>query len=284
MSYLFEFCYLCRCKIVTIEFMKNITYSLFAVAVLCAACGQTTKHMKHIELEGAYNVRDMGGIETADGKKVKWGVVYRADELGNMTSGDWAKLAQVPVVTVVDFRSDQEVAALADNIPTSVKNYCRLPIVPGNLSADALAHMMSDEFDAEAFMVDANVMMVTDSAIIGQYREFFRLLQDPANTPLMFHCSAGKDRTGMAAALFLLSLGVDEETVFEDYLASNVYLEPKYADYIAQMPSLEPMFVVRRAYLQAGLDRIRADHGSVERYLREVLNVDTDKMKEMYLQ
>ncbi len=87
----------------------------------------------------------------------------------------------------------------------------------------------------------------------------------------------------MGAALFLYSLGVDEETIFNDYLSSNAYLGDKYAQYTMQYPSLKPLLEVQKEYLKAGIDEIKRNHGPVEQYLENVLNVDIGKMKEIYL-
>ena len=132
-------------------------------------------------------------------------------------------------------------------------------------------------------MKDMNILLVTDSACIHQYKEFFKLLQNGDDIPLMFHCSAGKDRTGMGAALVLSALGVDEQTILKDYLLSNTYLANKYAGLKSQYPTISSLFEVKPEFLQAGLDKIKKDHGSVENYLTKVLGVDIQKMREMYL-
>jgi protein-tyrosine phosphatase len=87
----------------------------------------------------------------------------------------------------------------------------------------------------------------------------------------------------MGAALFLASLGVDEQTIMEDYLSSNEYLGDKYSSLISAHPELEALITAKKEYLQAGLDRIKEKHGSIENYLKETLGVDMDKMKRIYL-
>ena len=108
-------------------------------------------------------------------------------------------------------------------------------------------------------------------------------MQDSTRVPLLFHCSAGKDRTGTAAALILYALGVDEAIIMEDYLASNHYLGDKYAKELEQNPGLKPVLTVKREFLQAAIDRIKQDHGSVENFLVKVLHVDIPKFKARYL-
>lgn len=108
-------------------------------------------------------------------------------------------------------------------------------------------------------------------------------MHNKENTPLVFHCTAGKDRTGFGAYLFLSALGVDEELIIKDYLASNYYLQGKYGGYIRQYPVLSPLFEVREDYLGTAINQIKDTYGTVEVYLDKVLNVDRKKLKELYL-
>ncbi len=239
---------------------------------------------RHLPMTGGYNFRDMGGYKTTDGKYVKWGKIFRSDDLHNLTDADLNYLASIPLTSIVDFRSEEETQQAPDKNPSSVKMNYPLSINPGDLMAavkEGIDKIKPEQ--ADQMMMDMNVLLVTDSACINQYREFFRLLQDEKEAPLMFHCSAGKDRTGMGAALVLSAVGVDEQTIIKDYLLSNVYLANKYASYKAQYPAIASLFEVKTEFLQAGLDRIKKDHGSVENYLTKVLNVDIQKMREMYL-
>ena len=125
--------------------------------------------------------------------------------------------------------------------------------------------------------------LVSDKEYVKRYREFFALLQSEENTPLVFHCSAGKDRTGIAAALVLTALGVDMRTVMTGYLASNGYLESKYSEYIRQMPNLGALFGVKAGFLDAAFNRIRKDYGSADEFLRGELKVDIPRFRELYL-
>lgn len=236
---------------------------------------------RHLPMQGGYNFRDLGGFRNTDGKYVRWGMIFRSDDLFHLTESDLAYLASIPMVSVVDFRADNEVAEAPDKLPSTATGY-HLAIVPGDMSAAADYSSYSAEQMVE-FMKEMNVMFVTNAEFIAQYRRFFAMLQDETKVPLMFHCSAGKDRTGMGAALVLSALGVDQETILSDYESSNRYLGSKYAAYIDGRPNLVPLMTVDRSYLLAGLDRIKADHGSVENFLRDQLGVDIEKFRGMYL-
>lgn len=236
---------------------------------------------RHLPMTGGYNFRDLGGYKTQNGSYVKWGKVFRSDDLHKLTEADIAYLDAIPIRSIVDFRSAQEIENAPDCYPEAAKEYA-LSISPGNLSDVAGVLEMSSQ-TADSSMRAVNRMLVTDPAAVGHYRDYFVLLQNESTIPLMFHCTAGKDRTGMAAALFLHALGVDRETILADYLASNRYLGDKYASLLAQYPALEPLLTVRREYLESGLDEIESQYGSIDEYLTETLHVDLKKMRDMYL-
>lgn len=237
---------------------------------------------RHLPMTGGYNFRDLGGIKTKDGKFVKWGKILRSDDLNKLTDADLNYISSVPLTTIVDFRSKEEINATPDKLPNSINEDFQLSITPGNLMA--AAHITDlDSTQVDSLMMQLNVLLVSDSSSIAQYKKFFELLQNEKEVPLMFHCSAGKDRTGMGAALVLFSLGVDEEVIFNDYLASNYYLADKYSKYINENPNLKAFFEVKREFLKSGIDYMIQEYGSVDNYLAKVLNVDLAKMKEMYL-
>ena len=244
--------------------------------------GRAILSEEHLPMAGGYNFRDLGGIKTKDGKYVKWGKIFRSDDLHNLTDADLNYLSSIPLVSIVDFRSQNEIDNGPDKIPSSVKEDYAMSISPGNLlTAASLENFTLEQSDSA--MQDINKLLVTDIDAIKQYKRMFDLLQSANDVPLMFHCSAGKDRTGMAAALILSALGVDDEVIMKNYLESNTYLADKYAKYIAQKPELRPLFEVKPEFLKAGLDQIKKDHGSIENYLANVLMVDINKMREMYL-
>lgn len=237
---------------------------------------------RHLPMTGGYNFRDLGGFKTTDGKYVKWGKVFRSDDLNKLTDADLKYLNSIPLISIIDFRSPSEIKLSPDKMPRSTRNNYAFSITPGNLSSiDDIKNMTTDQINNT--MRSINQMLVTDSSCIAQYRLYFDLLQDEAETPLMFHCSAGKDRTGMGAALFLYSLGVDEKTILNDYLSSNKYLGDKYKPILTQHPNLKPLLEVDESFLKAGIEQIKKDHGSIENYLTNILNVDLNKMRQLYL-
>lgn len=264
------------------NFPINVNDTARSYFQLITAKGNAILAEQHLPMTGGYNFRDLGGIRTTEGKYIKWGKVLRSDDLYKLTDADLNYLASIPLATIVDFRAQSEINDAPDRIPSSVRTDFLCSITPGQLNSfDLVKELTTEQMDSA--MMDMNRLFVTDTIIINQYRAYFNLLQSEKDIPLMFHCSAGKDRTGMAAALFLYSLGVDEETILNDYLLSNTYLSDKYASLIAEYPRMEPLFVVKPEFLKAGIEQMKKDHGSIENYLTKVLNVDLKRMKELYL-
>lgn len=263
-------------------FQLNVPDSVRSYFQLVTGKGRAALAERHLPMAGGYNFRDLGGFKTREGRFVKWGKIFRSDDLNKLTDADLGYLSSLPLVSVVDFRSEEERLSAPDKNPASVATNYSYSITPGNIiRMDALNGM--NEEKADSAMLSIYVSLVTDAPITGRYKDYFALLQNEEKVPLLFHCSAGKDRTGLAAALTLLALGVDEETVMDDYFSSNVYLGDKYAGYIAKYPQLRSVFEVKKIFLQESLRQIKKEHGTVEAYLEEVLDVDIPHLRSLYL-
>lgn len=240
---------------------------------------------RHLDLQGGYNFRDVGGLQNQNGRLVKKGKVFRGDELHGLTNQDLETLSRIPIFSIVDFRGQSEVNNAPDRKPASLKGFYALSIDPGNIVSDpGINPATITPQEAARYMKNIYVQLVSAPAAISRYREFFELLQRPEVAPLLFHCTAGKDRTGVGAALFLSALGVDEETILSDYLLSNLYLEGKYGKLKKEHPYLKVLFEVTPDFLRTGLNTVKEKYGSVQNYLTEELNVDLSKMEKMYLE
>jgi protein-tyrosine phosphatase len=239
--------------------------------------------------ESLFNVRDLGGYPVAGGdgaddkagkrarRQVKWGLLFRAGDLYQPSDGDKALLEQKGIRTIVDFRGTREAARSPDAALGTVKKTQALPIDAGN---------MMDLSQVERGVNAADLMEKLYRVLVDkarpQYREFFKILSQKANAPLLFHCSAGKDRTGLAAALILSALRVERELIYQDYLLSHTYLKEKYREWLEREPHLEPVMTVRRSYLEAAFARIDQDFGGMEQYLRAELGADSALLRELY--
>lgn len=238
---------------------------------------------RHLPMAGGFNFRDLGGYKTQAGRYVQWGKIIRSDDLSTLTEADLNYLSSLSLLTVVDYRSAEEIKEASDKIPASVKDHLIASINPGNVTSVELLKTM-DSTKIDEYMQEINVDFVSDPSAIEQFRKMFELLQHPnEHIALLYHCTAGKDRTGMASALILYALGMDDKTVMDDYLLSNQFIETKFDKYTQKYPELKDMFIVKPIFLQAGLDQIHKKYGNVENFLTQQLKVDLQKFRELYL-
>jgi protein-tyrosine phosphatase len=238
-----------------------------------------------IALEGAPNFRDLGGYATTDGRHVRYGQLFRSGVLSDLTDADVARLSGLAVATVVDLRSDDEVAARPNRLPPGATSF-HVPVADVSASPHSISERL-ERGDVEG--LGAEMLLLGNRAFArtlqGAFARVLQLAMDPAHRPMVFHCTAGKDRTGFAAAIVLRCLGVPREDAVADYLRSNTMLEARHKVILEEMakrlPDLEPleaMLVVRREYIEAGLDAIDEDYRSIDVYLREALGV-TDEQR-----
>jgi protein-tyrosine phosphatase len=237
-------------------------------------------------LQGATNFRDLGGYPGHGGRPVRWRRLFRSDHLGGLTEADKAVLARLGLVKAFDFRGQAERAADTYELtgvtqhslaiePTVVQRMHDLVAAGQGLTPARAAELMTDLYRA----------LVNDQA--HRFAELFdHLLQ--ADAPLVFHCTAGKDRTGFAAALILLALGVPRDVVLQDYLVTNrVFKQPPAAQGGLSAEVLAVLWRVQPGFLGAALHAVDTDHGGVERYLGERLGLGPAALRSLadrYLQ
>ena len=234
-----------------------------------------------LPVKGGYNFRDLGGITTKDGKTIKKDLLFRTDELSNLQPEDLDLLAHLNVKTIVDFRTDQEREQSVDKVPVTCKNEIHLDILAANMNA-LMAEFQKEGVDYKQLLLNFYTDLVLSDNAITEYSKFFEILQNPDNNAVIYHCTAGKDRTGVATMLILEALNVDRATIEEDYLLSNEFLKTKYEGYISQNPALADLFLVRPEYLENAINAINLKYDSVLNYLKTVLKVDVDLMKNIY--
>lgn len=265
------------------------------VAALLLACGGADlyagmpEHVKrrHVALEGAQNFRDLGGYATADGHTVRWGLLFRSDNLAQLTDADLAKLHELGIKLVCDFRSAEEKAEEPDRLPAEdPPTVAELPIFDESFSPAEFRKRLSagdlGGLDLRQALTDANRLFATRFA--GQYEAMFERITLPENLPAVVHCTAGKDRAGFASAVILRTLGVPEETVYEDFLLTNHYTAQKiertlwtirlFSLFRVDPEQVRPVLSVERGYLAAAFDEITKQYGSFDVYRRDALGLD----------
>jgi protein-tyrosine phosphatase len=224
--------------------------------------------------EACYNARELGGYATADGGRTRWGAFVRADNLCRLTASGRDALLNYGVRTVIDLRRRAEIesdpnpfAAPAD---ARLPRYLNLPMGLGAGSADraAIAAAIAGE--------DASMVRLFRQVLDHYWRGIAGVITVLATAPegaVLFHCHAGKDRTGLIAALLLALAGVPEQTIVEDYVLSQECLQPEFDERLSREPDpekralLAQMIGVVPETMQSILDHLNVRHSGAERYL-----------------
>ncbi|MFD7323488.1 tyrosine-protein phosphatase [Streptomyces sp. NPDC059875] len=277
--------------------LSTATAAVLTAAVAPTALARprtaTATAVRHIPLQGAVNVRDLGGYLTYTGGRVRHGLVYRSDALSKLTDADVTTLAGLRLGRVVDFRIPLEVQYDgADRLPAGVVPVSR-SVTDNGLFGQLLAAIGSRDpvrqeemlggGRAAAFMREVYRTFVTSAANRERFGTTLRELAGLGSTPSLYHCTSGKDRTGWTSYLLLTALGVPENAAVGDYLASNTFRAAYDAKVreglkqggLMQNPDLIiPLQEVRTEYLDTALNEVKAGYGSLFRYLTDGLGLE----------
>ena len=257
------------------------------------------RHYFHLEPEGTtgvtmgeraliadagYNLRDLGGYLTGDGRQVRWGRLYRSGRLPLSEPGEREFLAHLDIRKNCDFRVNRDFVEDANNLHADTERH-NFAVDAGGFS-NFFEELTEDQLN-EAFMIecmrDVNRQLARDYQ--PEFRNMFRELLALEEGAFLFNCTAGKDRTGFAAALILSALGVPRETILEDYLLSGRYFKPpkgrkpptgKYSPEVLKIfasDAVRPLAEVRREYLQAAFDTMDELSGSTEQFLQDACGI-----------
>ncbi|MDC0885267.1 tyrosine-protein phosphatase [Gammaproteobacteria bacterium] len=248
-----------------------------------------------LPMDGAHNIRELGGYKTTDGKSVKWGMLFRSDKLSDISEADQKYLQALGIKKIVDFRSEEEKIEDPDIIPTGI-SYVEMPISVDGAMRSKIEAVLKGETDkeVESFLIDANREFVTNYTNV--YENFLRGLIDE-DAPTLFHCTAGKDRAGFAAAISLIALGVSREDVIEDYMKTNAFTEDRIEEILSQIKLmslyqadaeiLRPLIGVEQIYIETAFETAEEEYGSLENFIRDGLNIsdeDIQKLRNKFLE
>jgi protein-tyrosine phosphatase len=248
--------------------------------------------MRRVPLQGAINFRDLGGYATADGHHVKWRVLYRSADISKLTAADLDTLSARHIVYDVDLRGVQESAKAPDKLNPGT-DYILCPAGSDSINTAMFRHLAGMQTGGDSMML---VWYRNTNYLTPRYKPFFaKLGVVPSGDALVFHCTAGKDRTGIAAALVLYALGVPYATIRQDYEATNYYRAGDNEKAMSSMttgmhigePVVRAMMSADGQYLDATFAAIRTQYGSVDRYLAEQLGMDQQaivRLRAMYLE
>ena len=248
-----------------------------------------SEKFRKLSMDGSYNTRELGGYKTTDGKSVKWGVLFRSDKLSDISLEDQKYLKNLGIQRIVDFRSKAEKAEDPDKIPEGV-TYIEMPIEVDGAMRTKIEAILKGEINRNVkdFLIEANEEFIKNYSHI--YSKFLKDLAKEQK-PTMFHCTAGKDRAGFAAAITLIAIGVSKEDAINDYMKTNEYTAERIDEMISKIELmslyqtdgelLRPLLGVEREYLEAAFKAAENEYGSIENYIRSGLNISEKEIQQL---
>jgi protein-tyrosine phosphatase len=254
-----------------------------------------------VALAGACNLRDLGGYRTRDGRQIRKGVVFRSGVLSYFAPDDHAALLRLGVKTICDLRNGDERTKEPTNWPGDAQIMC------WDLDSSVADAIRKSGWERPESAQQAREILIDSYQSIPYWlaphlRGLFQSLARH-EIPLLFHCAAGKDRTGISAAILLHTLGVPRETIIEDYeltnhavdldafMARNQHARLGLSDEKKSLTTLgddikKVMFSADPDYLMAALEKIEREQGSIDNFVRDILNIgvsDQNRIRELLL-
>lgn len=241
---------------------------------------ENAKEERIIELEGSFNFRDMGGYPTIDGYHVKWGMLYRSGNLSGMTKADLEIVNQLGIKKICDLRAKDEINKYPDPILNGAA-WNHVPVIQDEVKIKHVGDLVSpyENGDLGGLLISLNREMVTYTET---FQKVFKLLLDEPQNPFLFHCMAGKDRTGVVAALILSVLGVSRDIILEDYLFTNHSLEKIKANLLTSeshnlqqinQEVFDALLEARVEYINAFFDKLESTYLSIDSYIKEKISL-----------
>jgi protein-tyrosine phosphatase len=286
--------------------MKNLKILFLTISILCAFSCKTQNFSvpeygkndieKNSKIKKVYNFRTVGNIKNVDGRTLKEGKFYRSGNLYKLKKSAFKELENLGIKEIIDLRNSKEIAQKPDNLPTDIiyKNYSAFED-EGDQLDQAKKLVLKGKVngsDADKRMLDFYKDYVTENPEV--IKKIITEILD-SDQPVLYHCTAGKDRTGITTALILTILKFDKETIYNDYLLSNNYRK-KLVDKRLNLANnlhflypkmdvkvLEKLSWVETDYLDAAFNEINNKYGSMDAYIQQVLGISENKRQE-YIQ
>ena len=241
---------------------------------------------RNVNIPGIQNFRDLGGYPSyTTQKQVRWGMLYRSAQIDSLEYCSLKELKNMGIKTVIDLRAPAETKGHPSLQKTF--NIIHIPIETGDMQ-----YLLSDikegriKTDTIYRVVEQmNRKIVTNYQ--KEFRKIFDILLNKKNYPVVIHCSSGKGRTGIASALILAALGVNDDTIMEDYRLSNDYFNiPSASEYAYNLPSrsqeaITTIFSAKEDFLNAAKDEIIRKYGDVPTYLRKAIGLKKEEIKKL---
>jgi protein-tyrosine phosphatase len=233
---------------------------------------------REIKLQGAINFRDLGGYRTSDGHEVKWGKIYRSADISKLTDSDLQKLMALNVKMVCDLRGEKEITDAPDRLPAEAKH---IDLTAGSENMGGFRESLTSSERADSMM---RAFYGRTDHLGKKYKPVFdELLHLEPDQALLFHCTAGKDRTGIGAAFILYALGVPEMDIYKDYELTNEYRKASNEQALKGMTAhgipesaARTMMTANPAFLKATFDAIKKQYGTTDAFFEKELGVTAD--------
>jgi protein-tyrosine phosphatase len=253
-----------------------------------------TSHQRVIKFRGFSNFRDLGGYPADGDARVKWGALYRSGHLAKVKSSDLRRFKRLSIDTIIDFRSDAEREKDPNRLPDSLNlKTLSIPILDPSTSSwaeelkAAIQNREFQDFDPSEKMREWYQELAVGHVI--PYRQFIHGVLNAQGAPVLWHCTAGKDRTGFAAAILLRILGVSQDIVEEDYLLSAKYADQRKAlIWMLRLSrgkeaaeTIQTFFQVKKEWIEAAFQAIDAHWGDFETYSYEALGLSESQVSQL---
>ena len=241
---------------------------------------------RNINIPGIQNFRDLGGYRSSTtGKNVRWGMLYRSAQIDSLGCAARRELRNMGIRTIIDLRTPEEL----NNYPQIQKgfNVVHIPIATGNMEK-VLQGIQEGKIKGDT--INRIVERMNRELVINyrdEYKKLFELLLDRSNYPAIIHCSSGKGRTGIASALVLATLGVNEDIIMQDYRLSNDYFNiPKASKYAYKLPvnsqeAITTVYTAKEDFLNAAKEEIERTYSDIPTYLRKGLGLTAENIEKL---
>ena len=255
---------------------------------ILALYSKSSIRKKTNEMESINNFRDFGGYSTQNGKRLRKGLLYRSGDLSKATDADLEHIHALGIRAICDLRSVGERKYEPDRVPAAKPfTFFNIPMRPivdyhGRSFGRLLSLMFGHERKVDYVAVSRQAYRDYATRYLPQLKALFQRISNPENLPILIHCSAGKDRTGVVSSLLQLVLGVPLETVMDDYLKTNDNLNAYKEDVFSRLSRLgyfgvpwkklyAPLFAARIDFLNAAFEQVKEEFGVVDEWFRRGL-------------
>ena len=252
--------------------------------------------MKVINLDYTFNTRDLGGMKTTNNLKIKENRLIRSGSLHKLSDNDIKTLKKHNLKIVVDFRSEKEFVNKAD-VKIDGVTYLNFPALEKEKQEDNSKHhdsnllkLVDKQTGGMNLLLKTYKNLFISNEGLNAYKNFFKVIIENDDGAILWHCSQGKDRAGMASFLLEYALGVSLNDCIEDYLYTNIAMEKKIKELTpivlkqsnndtSLLPLLEDVFTAKMEYLNEALNIINEKYGSIDNLLTNILNVDIELLR-----